>query len=90
MNSPKFNSNNSPPNADEEFIFTEEYTSPPFFDWNKAENENGLLFVSFSENGFEKFIKEKFLTEMIQMRKYYLMRDYVDFRFIIHKSKSFK
>jgi len=75
---------------DEEFVFTEDYTYPPFFDWNLAENENGLQFTSFSENGFAKFIKEKFLNEMVLMRKYYLMRDYVDFRFIIHKSKSFK
>jgi hypothetical protein len=75
---------------EEDFIFTKEYTYPPFFDWNIAENENGLMFVSFAENGFAKFIKEKFLTEMVQMRKSFLMRDYVDFRFIIHKSKSFK
>jgi len=77
-------------NEDQEFIFTEEYTNPPFYDWNKAENENGLVFTIFSENGFDNFIKEKLLNEMIMMRKYYIIRDYLNFRFLIHKSKSFK
>jgi hypothetical protein len=81
---------NSSLNADEEFIFTEDFTNPPFYDWNMAENENGLVFTLFSENGFEKFINEKLVNEMIQMRKYYIMREYVNFRFMIHKSKSFK
>ncbi len=88
MNTPNYNS--STQSQDEEFIFTEDYTNPPFFDWNKAEKENGVVFAVFAENGFERFITEKFLIDLIEMRKYYIMRDYVNFRFMIHKSKSFK
>ena len=86
----KLQNDNSSLNEDGEFFFTEEFTNPPYYDWKMAENENGLVFTIFSENGFENFINEKLLNEMIMMRKYYIIRDYFNFRFMIHKSKSFK
>jgi hypothetical protein len=72
------------------YIFTEVYTSPPFFDWKVAEEEYGA-FGAILKDGFESFIHEKFNLELIALRKCYITRDYLGIRFWIHKYKgSFK
>ena len=78
-------------NNGEDYQFTQDYVNPPYFDWEKAETEYGLEFYKFSIDGFSSFIKEKFLDELITLRKSYIKRDFEKVRFCIHKYKgSFK
>ncbi len=76
---------------DDEFKFTEIYINKPFYDWKQAQREYGLVFTIISEDGFDAFVQEKFLTDFITLRRCYILRDYVGVRFWVHKFKgSFK
>jgi hypothetical protein len=85
--------NNSMQSDDGEktFEFSPIYVNKPFFDWKTAEEEFGLVFNIFSENGFENFIQEKFLGDLFYLRKCFILRDYMGIRFVLHKFRgSFK
>ena len=76
---------------DDDMVFTEVYINKPFYDWKQAQREYGLVFSIISENGFDAFVQEKFITDFITLRKCYILRDYVGIRFWVHKFKgSFK
>jgi hypothetical protein len=76
---------------DDEFRFTEIHVNKPFYDWEMAEADHGLVFVAISHEGFDGFVREKFLNDLICVRRSYIMRDYTALRFWIHKFKgSFK
>jgi hypothetical protein len=76
---------------DDEMEFTEVYINKPFYDWKQAQREYGLVFSIISEDGFDSFVQEKFISDFITLRKCYILRDYVGIRFWVHKFKgSFK
>ncbi len=76
---------------DEEFCFSNIHVNKPFYDWQLAEANHGLVFTAIAQDGFHGFVKEKFINDFICARKCYIMRDYSGLRFWIHKFKgSFK
>ena len=82
---------NNDSESEEEFVYTSIYTNKPFFDWKLAKVDFGLDFEIIGDNGFETFFQEKFIEDYIELRKSYIKRDFLGFRFIAHKFKgSFK
>jgi hypothetical protein len=59
----------------------------PFFDFRKADEEYGI-FELVSDNGFEEFIREKFLEELTELREYFLKKDFDELKKKAHKIKS--
>jgi hypothetical protein len=59
----------------------------PFFDFRKADEEYGIYDI-VSDNGFEKFITEKFLTDLIELREFNINKNYEELRKRAHKLKS--
>jgi hypothetical protein len=64
------------------------FIHPPFFNFIYAEDELGLNFLELSEDGFSEFLYTIFTTNLIDMRKAYIRREYSIIRFISHKFKS--
>ncbi len=59
----------------------------PFFDFRKADEEYGI-FELVSENGFEEFIREKFLQELTELRGFFIKRNFDEMKKKAHKIKS--
>lgn len=59
----------------------------PFFDFRKAEEEYGI-FELVSENGFEEFLREKFLEELTDLRGFFIKKNFEESKKKAHKIKS--
>jgi len=59
----------------------------PFFDFRKADEEYGI-YELVSENGFQDFINEKYLTELTELRQHFIKNNYEETRKRAHKMKS--
>ena len=46
----------------------------PFFDFRKADEEYGIYDI-VSDNGFDQFIREKFLTDLTELRETNIKKD---------------
>lgn len=62
--------------------------NPPYFNIYESIESYGLDLDSFKENGFKNFICQTFLTDFIEFRKAYIIRDYLKLRFYAHKFKG--
>ena len=62
--------------------------NPPYFNIYESIESYGFDLNSFMENGFRHFISQTFLTDFIEFRKAYIIRDFVKFRFYAHKFKG--
>jgi hypothetical protein len=59
----------------------------PFFDFRKADEEYGI-FELVADNGFEEFVREKFLQELTELRCYFIKKNYDETKKKAHKIKS--
>ena len=64
------------------------FINQPYFDFIFAEEELGFNFADFAKNHFYEFLRSIYLVDLIAMRKAYIMRNYVQVRFLAHKFKS--
>jgi len=60
----------------------------PFFNIHESIESYGFDLNSFMENGFHQFIHQTYLTDFIEFRKAYIMREYIKLRFYAHKFKG--
>ena len=60
----------------------------PFYNFAYAEEELGFTFCDFAKNNFGEFLSTCYVTDLINLRKNYIMRNLVQVRFIAHKLKS--
>ena len=64
------------------------FYKPPFYNFIYAEEELGFNFSEFSKNQFHDFLKSIFVVDLINLRKNYIQRNYIQVRFLAHKFKS--
>ena len=62
--------------------------NPPYFNIYESMESYGFDLNSFMENGFNQFICHTFLTDFIEFRKAYIIRDFLKLRFYAHKFKG--
>ena len=60
----------------------------PFYNFIYAEEELGFSFTDFSKNNFSEFLQSCFINDLIRLRKFYILRNMTEVRFIAHKLKS--
>jgi hypothetical protein len=60
----------------------------PYFDFLEAIENYGFDFAIFSADGFSKFIKETYMNNFIELRKAFILRDFLKIRFYAHKFKG--
>lgn len=59
-----------------------------WFDFNTAMDEFGFDYESFTENGFKTFLEETFIKDVIDCRRNFISRNYIQVRFWAHKFKG--
>ena len=64
------------------------FVNTPYFNFLHAEEELGFLFSDFAKNNFGEFIQTCYVVDLINLRKSYIMRNFVQVRFLAHKFKS--
>jgi len=60
----------------------------PYFNFAHAEEEHGFSFQDFAKNNFGEFLQKCYVEDFINMRKFYIMRNLRDVRFLVHRLKS--
>ena len=60
----------------------------PFYNFMHAEEELGFSFSDFAKNNFAEFLNTCYVEDFINLRKNFIMRNYVAVRFLAHKFKS--
>jgi hypothetical protein len=60
----------------------------PYFNIYESIESYGFDLNSFIENGFGQFIQHTYLSDFIEFRKAYIIRDFVKVRFYAHKFKG--
>ena len=64
------------------------FNKPPYYNFLYAEDELGFNFSEFAKNQFHDFLKSIYVVDLINFRKYYIQRNYIQVRFLAHKFKS--
>ena len=78
---------------DKELVISDElkqkyFVNPPFYNFIYAEEELGFSFSDFAKNNFSDFLNTCYLTDLISLRKAYIIRNLSQVRFLAHKFKS--
>jgi hypothetical protein len=60
----------------------------PYFDFIEAIENYGFDFELFSADGFSKFLRETYLNNFIELRKAFILKDFLKIRFFAHKFKG--
>lgn len=60
---------------------------PPYFDFLYAIDESGFDFEEFMTDNFKDFVKE-YIENYTKVRKYYILRDYINFKRASHSLKG--
>ncbi len=69
----------------------EKLTDGEYYNFFLAQEEYGFDYESFIKDGFKNFLEDTFIKDLIDLRKSYISRNYMQVRFIAHKFKgSFK
>ena len=64
------------------------FINRPYFNFIYAEEELGFNFSNFAKNDFAEFLNTSYAIDLINLRKYYLIRNFSEVRFLSHKFKS--
>jgi len=72
--------------GDEEIVHPS-LTKKPYFDINHSIEELGLDFDNFKADNFHTFV-DNITTDLISLRKHYIIKDLVKVRGLAHKMKG--